>query len=165
MNKNEKLRIIVKAFMQKKSLTMVSIAREMNWSNQSFCDWLNGRRGIPYKKSQELKVALRHHGLDLEPITNIIEQDLVDDKTTFEEFDPENFGKFDKWKVTDEGHLVTAVPDRGVYEIYKDSLDEDDWFLHLMTKAINWNSFIPAYLEACKRAGIKEVKIKTTYDK
>ena len=51
------------------------------------------------------------------------------------------------------------------YLIYAERLAEPFWILHLLSskKWFDANTFIPAYFEACRRAGIKKVTILTYY--
>ena len=64
------------------------------------------------------------------------------------------------WEISPKGDLVGW----GYYWITSDRLNENDWILHLMEKAaFDANTFIPAYFEACRRAGIKEITIITHY--
>jgi hypothetical protein len=65
------------------------------------------------------------------------------------------------WMVDKDGNLVNKEK---AYEIPRDRLTEDDWIIHMMEKGwVNMNSFMPAYLEALKRAGHRSVRIKTEY--
>jgi len=44
-------------------------------------------------------------------------------------------------------------------------LTKNDWFIHLSGKRwIDWNEFIPAYIQALKHARIKEISFITEYD-
>lgn len=63
------------------------------------------------------------------------------------------------WYIKDDGSMLNLHT--GV-EIEGDRLDEDDWFLHEIGRQ-DMNAFVPAYFEACKKKGIKELKIKTQY--
>ena len=65
------------------------------------------------------------------------------------------------WKISEDGDLE-HVKQR--YLIPADRLDDNDWILHMSEK--NWcnlNTFIPAYFEACRRAGLNLVMIRTNY--
>lgn len=63
------------------------------------------------------------------------------------------------WSITDDGSMLNLNTG---YEIEGDRLCEDDWLLHEIGRQ-DMNAFVPAYFEACKRKGIKELKIKTQY--
>lgn len=64
------------------------------------------------------------------------------------------------WEISPEGDMIGW----GYYWIASERLGESDWILHLMEKAaFNANTFIPAYFEACRRAGLKEITIITHY--
>ena len=59
---------------------------------------------------------------------------------------------YGKWHVSIDG-LMTY--DKGRYEIDNESLEDDDWILHMSSKGwIDWNDFIPAYIQAHINAGI-----------
>jgi hypothetical protein len=63
--------------------------------------------------------------------------------------------KFGKWKVTKAGSLTH---ERG-YSIPFNRLEEN-WIEHLDSKAwIDWNEFIPAYLQALKNKGVKDLNL------
>lgn len=64
-----------------------------------------------------------------------------------------------KWIVTFQGDMEYK---NGAYFISADRLKEPDWIPHLAGKNwIDWNEFIPAYLQACENAGIQFVGIRT----
>lgn len=65
-----------------------------------------------------------------------------------------------EWWLSEAGDMYG-----GYYSfINADRLDEQDWLLHLMGKKwFDANTFLPAYMEACRRAGLREVKIITQY--
>ena len=67
------------------------------------------------------------------------------------------------WTVEGDGTLVNK--EKG-YAIGPDQLlEQKDWILHMMGKPwVNLNSFIPAYLLALKRLGIKNAEILTSYE-
>lgn len=69
---------------------------------------------------------------------------------------------FGKWTVEPCGDMIY---DGGRYTIYDNRLAWDEWILHLMSskKWIDFNDFIPAYFQALQNAGIKELKIITSY--
>ena len=50
------------------------------------------------------------------------------------------------------------------YEIAYDILEKGDWLLHLSAKRwFDANTFIPAYFEACRRAGLRNIKMIVDY--
>ena len=66
--------------------------------------------------------------------------------------------KSGSWLVDEAGNLEDTKD--GII-ISKDRLKENDWFSYFRTfEKFNWSNFFPAYLEACERAGVREVKIK-----
>lgn len=77
-------------------------------------------------------------------------------------FGCEKLQPFNKdWWVSPKGDMVNICG----YPIFDYQLREDDWFLHLMEKPwFNANTFLPAYFEACHKANIKEIKIRTQYE-
>ena len=81
------------------------------------------------------------------------EQELKDrmKKETYNEV--ETFGD---WKVYENGDMVYSG---GKYEIPGYRLKEQ-WITHLLSKMwIDYNDFIPAYLQACYNAEINKVEI------
>lgn len=61
------------------------------------------------------------------------------------------------WFLSPHGDMMCR---RGGYEITADILDRGHWLWFLAEKRwFDANTFLPAYYEACRRAGIKEVKI------
>lgn len=65
------------------------------------------------------------------------------------------------WYIKEDGGIYCPEHD---YEIDKDELEEDDWILHLQTKGwFSFELFMPVYLEACRRAGIKKLNIRISY--
>lgn len=67
------------------------------------------------------------------------------------------------WEISENGDLTHKK--RG-YLIEAWQLKENDWLLHMMEKGwVNLNTFVPAYLEACRRAGINKISIMTHYGK
>jgi len=67
---------------------------------------------------------------------------------------------FGKWEVKHNGEMIFD----NWYIIEADRINEKDWILHLSTKGwIDWNDFIPAYLQALENAKISEVTILTYY--
>lgn len=77
---------------------------------------------------------------------------------------PNGYEQFNEdWQLSPKGDMCFH---NGRYDIEAERLKEDDWIIHLMEKAwFDANTFIPAYFEACRRAGVKKVEILTTYDK
>jgi len=77
---------------------------------------------------------------------------------------PDGYHWFNRdWAISDDGSMIQVEED---YPIHHSRLEENDWFLHLMEKAwFDANTFIPAYLEACARSGLKNVVVLTTYQK
>ena len=70
--------------------------------------------------------------------------------------------KFGKWEVSETGDMIW---DGARYAIYDYQLTKNDWFIHLSGKRwIDWNEFIPAYIQALKHAGIREVSFISEYD-
>lgn len=70
---------------------------------------------------------------------------------------------FGKWTVEPCGDMVY---NSGRYYIYDNQLAQDNWILHLMTSKgwIDWNDFIPAYLQALENARVQKVTIIAYYD-
>lgn len=67
----------------------------------------------------------------------------------------------DDWFISEMGDLRNAWTD---YEIAYSRLGEDDWLLHLTSR--DWfdaNTFLPAYMEACRRRGCKVVQMRVSY--
>lgn len=64
------------------------------------------------------------------------------------------------WAISEDGDLLGL----GYYLISSYRLNEGNWLLHLMGKVwFDANTFIPAYFEACRRAGLKSVKVTIDY--
>lgn len=60
------------------------------------------------------------------------------------------------WYIDEEGYLCHKGE---YYEIDPDRLAEN-WIGHMARKRwVNMNTFIPAYIEACERAGVQQVNI------
>jgi hypothetical protein len=60
-----------------------------------------------------------------------------------------------EWRITEDGDLEHI----NRYYIEKERLAEN-WLDHMREKKWNdMNKFVPAYLEACRRAGVKMVKV------
>ena len=77
---------------------------------------------------------------------------------------PDDYYWFNRdWALSADGDMIQVEED---YIIDHERLEESDWFLHLMEKGwFDANTFLPAYLEACVRAGLKMATILTTYQK
>ncbi len=73
----------------------------------------------------------------------------------------ELYEKFNEdWFISANGDLMGW----GCYLISAERLQESDWLIHLMTKRqFDANTFIPAYREACFRAGVQNVTMKMFY--
>lgn len=68
--------------------------------------------------------------------------------------------QFGEWYVSKAGDMTY----KGHYHIMAYRLTEEDWIAHLSEKNwINWNDFIPAYMQALKNAGIQFVNIRVHY--
>lgn len=66
------------------------------------------------------------------------------------------------WLLTEHGDMMNVVG----YEIWGDRLTEEDWLLHLMQKRwFDANTFLPAYMEALRRSGRREMKQWVTYER
>lgn len=77
-----------------------------------------------------------------------------EEKTVYSE--PVTRRTFD-WEVSEEGDLYC---DDASYYIGAERLGTENWLCHMAGKKwVNFNTFIPAYIEACRRAGVKTVKI------
>lgn len=91
------------------------------------------------------------HVIDTSCKSNHIRQSCPDGYDTYNE----------DWYLSTDGDMCNSRSD---YFIEADRLDEDDWILHCMEMAwFDGNTFLPAYWEACRRAGIKEVTMKISY--
>ncbi len=65
------------------------------------------------------------------------------------------------WNISPDGELFHNTTR---YQISAQELDKKDWILHMMGKRwVNFNTFIPAYFEACRRAGIDTIKMISNY--
>ena len=65
------------------------------------------------------------------------------------------------WTISPEGDLHHEKMN---YDIFSNQLKEKNWILHMMEKGwVDLNSFIPAYFEACRRCGIKQLDIIANY--
>ena len=69
--------------------------------------------------------------------------------------------KFGKWHVSIVGDMEY---DNGRYYIYNNQLADDNWIAHMFEKGwIDWNEFIPAYYQALKNFGVKNLKTRVFY--
>ena len=60
------------------------------------------------------------------------------------------------WYIDEEGYLCHK---KYYYEIAPDRLSEN-WIAHMSHKRwVDMNTFIPAYIDACRLAGVEQVKI------
>jgi len=69
---------------------------------------------------------------------------------------------FGDWEVDEKGNMEF----KNYYFISAGRLNQkgNDWMLHLFEKRwIVWDDFVPAYFQACRNAGIKEVQMKMFY--
>ena len=75
---------------------------------------------------------------------------------------PKGYEQFNEdWQLSERGDMCFH---NSRYYIDADRLKESDWIIHLMGKVwFDANTFLPAYFEACRRAGIKKVTITTIY--
>ena len=89
----------------------------------------------------------------------------ANNKGTFRGYDPyENKQEektFGKWLVEKHGDMTYGeyffIPAEKI-------LKEDTWLIHMMTYDwIDFNDFLPAYLQACKNAGKKRVYVRTYF--
>ena len=65
------------------------------------------------------------------------------------------------WVCDKEGNMDF---NNGKYNILASQLADPDWILHLSGKIwIDWNEFIPCYMQALRNADIKELEIKVNY--
>lgn len=110
---------------------------------------------------EELYNSLREHALkfgSVAPKTITPEKrqwraQPIDGCKPFEHFNED-------WAVNEDGDLRGW----GYYLISCDRLLEEDWLIHLIgKKQFDANTFIPAYIEACFRAGIQKVTMKMFY--
>ena len=66
--------------------------------------------------------------------------------------------KQNEWKIDKDGTMESNG-----YIIQAERLDDDDWILHILEKGWDLNAFVPAYFEACRRAGIEALWTRTNY--
>lgn len=104
-------------------------------------------------------------------ITNFSREDIqamrITHETVIEEpfYDPHSKHKkavtFGKWQVEPCG---TMIYDNSRYLVEPSQLTDDDLVLHLFSKGwIDWNDFMPAYLQALKNIGVQTVGMKVFY--
>ena len=68
--------------------------------------------------------------------------------------------RFGKWIAYSSGSLYH---EHNMF-IPEDKILDDTWLIHMMTfEWIDFNTFIPAYLQACKNAGRKRVTVRTYF--
>ena len=66
---------------------------------------------------------------------------------------------FGKWSVSIKGDMSF---DSGKYDINSDQLRQNDWITHMFEKKwIDFNDFIPAYFQALKNIGCKNIEMIT----
>ena len=77
-------------------------------------------------------------------------------------FSADGYEKYNfEWYLSPQGDMMNT---RSGYTIEHDILKKDDWVLHLSEKRwFDANTFIPAYFEACRRAGLREVVMRVIY--
>lgn len=75
---------------------------------------------------------------------------------------PKGYEEFNlDWFISDKGDLLNR---RGDYILEHCFLTMPDWILILSEKRwFDANTFIPAYYEACRRAGIKKITMKVDF--
>lgn len=75
---------------------------------------------------------------------------------------PYNYEEYNEdWYISPDGDMMSS---RSGYEIGGHILDHDMWFMHLADKRwFDANTFVPAYMEACRRQGIIIANIRTDY--
>lgn len=75
---------------------------------------------------------------------------------------PEGYDVYNEdWFLSPKGDMCNRCSG---YYIEADKLRKDDWILHCMERRwFDANTFIPAYWEACRRAGIKKVTMRIEY--
>jgi hypothetical protein len=110
---------------------------------------------------EEIKADMKKHTEDSKTITPA-RAGLKFHTPAEEDCGGENFELYNKdWFMSEHGDMCFAYFG---YFIDAHRLGEGDWFLHLMGKKwFDANTFLPAYFEACERAGIKEVKVRISY--
>lgn len=83
----------------------------------------------------------------------------------FNGYDPYNHKPeqktFGKWLVYEHGDMMY---DDALFIPAEKILKEDTWLIHMMIyEWIDFNDFIPAYLQACKNTGKKRVLVRTYF--
>ena len=118
------------------------------------------------KEYEHLKINPIYNRLKLkwdsrEKHSKRIEEVIKESKFDLSKYNATPYEKQKDWIVSKSGDLEHI--ERG-YFIRADRLTEEDWLLHLTEKAwFDANTFLPAFFEACKRAGKQRVTIKTYY--
>jgi len=70
-------------------------------------------------------------------------------------------GVFGKWTVSEKGEMSFD----NWYDISAEDLADPDWILHLSAKSwVNFNDFIPAYLQALSNKGTLYLVVQVRYD-
>ena len=68
---------------------------------------------------------------------------------------------YGKWLVYANG---TMFYDNRIYIPVEKVLEDDTWVIHFLgCEEIDFNDFIPAYLQACKNAGRKRITVRTYF--
>jgi hypothetical protein len=67
---------------------------------------------------------------------------------------------FGDWHVSLNGDMSYQ---EGRYFIHHETLNDNDWILHYLSKDRDLNEFIHAYFQALRNADIKELNIKIFY--
>lgn len=63
-----------------------------------------------------------------------------------------------EWTVLDDGSMINK---KRSYYIEACTLASGNWLDHMMQKTwVDMNTFVPAFLEACSRARVEEVRVK-----
>lgn len=82
---------------------------------------------------------------------------------------PEQFQEFGRWRVFSDGTLkgkyFSPSGRESELTIYPDRLNEPDLFLRMLAeRATDFNDFLPAFFDACEKAGIHSInKVQTTF--
>ncbi len=89
-----------------------------------------------------------------------------EEKPVFTEYDAYNHRpeekRYGKWIAYKSGSLFH---EDNLYIPEDKVLNDDTWVIHMMS-AVEWvdlNTFIPAYLQACKNAGKKRIQVRTYF--
>ena len=75
---------------------------------------------------------------------------------------PNGFKDFNEdWLIREDGFMLDK---RTGYQIHPLELDMNNWLLHLLDKRwFDAETFLPAYLFACYKAGLKVIHIRIDY--